>query len=98
MPKANPGDPIYEALTKKGLELPEHSSQIGSAIASDAHYDQIALFPGDVKQAFTGNKGVFDYDQVLFPDLFQTRGAKDYKTFAKYHISDHRTMWMEFQT
>ena len=98
MPKADPADPIYKALTKKGLQVPAHSSQVGSTITSDAHYDQIAFFPGDVQQAFTGNMGVFDYDQVLFPDLFQTRGAKDYKTFAKYHISDHRPMWMELRT
>ena len=98
MPKADPADPIYKALTKKGLQVPAHTSQVGSSIASDAHYDQIAFFPGDVQQAFTGNMGVFDYDQVLFPDLFQARGAQDYKTFAKYHISDHRPMWMELRT
>ncbi len=98
MPKADPADPLYQALTQKGLQVPAHSSQVGSSIASDAHYDQIAFFPGDVKNAFSGGMGVFDYDQVLFPDLFQTRGAKDYKTFAKYHMSDHRPMWMEFRT
>jgi len=98
MPKADPADPLYQALTRRGLQVPAHSSQVGSSIASDAHYDQIAFFPGDVKNAFSGSMGVFDYDQVLFPDLFQTRGAKDYKTFAKYHISDHRPMWMEFRT
>ena len=98
MPKADPADPLYQALTTRGLQVPAHSSQVGSSIASDAHYDQIAFFPGDVKNAFSGSMGVFDYDQVLFPDLFQTRGAKDYKTFAKYHISDHRPMWMEFRT
>jgi hypothetical protein len=26
MPKSEPGDPIYNALTKLGLELPEHST------------------------------------------------------------------------
>src|SRR5205085_6871242 len=98
MPKADPADPLYQALTRRGLQVPAHSSQVGSSIASDAHYDQIAFFPGDVKNAFSGSMGVFDYDQVLFPDLFQARGAKDYKTFAKYHISDHRPMWMEFRT
>ena len=42
MPKADPADPIYKAVTKKGLQVPGHSSQVGSSIASDAHYDQIA--------------------------------------------------------
>ena len=36
MPKSEPGDPIYNALTKLGLELPEHSTQIASAIARSA--------------------------------------------------------------
>ena len=32
MPKADPADPIYKALTKKGLQVPAHSSQVGSTI------------------------------------------------------------------
>ena len=81
MPKADPADPIYKALTKKGLQVPAHSSQVGSTITSDAHYDQIAFFPGDVQQAFTGNMGVFDYDQVLFPDLLGPwrQGLQDFR-------------------
>ncbi len=35
-----------------------------------AHYDQVAFFPGTTQHLFTGRKGVFDYDVVLFPDLF----------------------------
>ena len=40
LPKAEPGDPIYETLTDRGLHLPEHSTQIGSTIQTDSHYDQ----------------------------------------------------------
>ncbi len=54
MPKREPGDPILDALARLGLELPEHSSEIGSNLQSDKHYDQIAFFPGDTKQRFTG--------------------------------------------
>lgn len=46
MPKKEPGDPIYDALTKRGLVLPQHSSDMGSNLAGDSHYDQIAFFPG----------------------------------------------------
>ena len=46
MPMSVPGDPIFDALTKLGLEIPDHSSQIGSSIMSDAHYDQVAFFRG----------------------------------------------------
>ena len=95
MPKAEPGDPIYQALTAKGLELPGHSSKVASAVVSDAQYDQIAFFPGATKQSFTGNKGVFDFDQVVFPTLWQQSQA-NFKTYIKYYLSDHRPMWAEF--
>jgi hypothetical protein len=39
-------DAIIGALTSKGLELPAHASEVGSNLASDKHYDQIAFFPG----------------------------------------------------
>ena len=58
LPKTEPGDPIYNALTKLGLELPAHSSQNASNLANDAFYDQIAIFPKTTQEAFTGNKGV----------------------------------------
>src|SRR5262245_45722833 len=38
MPKNQQGDPVFGALTKLGLELPAHSSEIGSSIASDNHF------------------------------------------------------------
>ena len=97
MPKTDPNDPIFKALTKLGLELPDHSTQIASAIASDHHYDQIAFLPGKAKQAFTGRRGVFDYDGVIFRSLWQTRPAKDFKAYCRYYISDHRPMWVEFR-
>jgi len=39
MPLATPGDPILDALTKLGLEIPDDSTQIASSIMSDSHYD-----------------------------------------------------------
>ncbi len=96
MPKAMPGDPVFEALTAKGLELPDHSSIIGSSIASDAQYDQVAFFPGSTATKFTGKKGVFDYDKVVFPDLWESRGQSDFNAYLRYYLSDHRPMWVEF--
>lgn len=46
LPKVQKGDPIYDALVARGLSLPEHSTQIGSSIATDSHYDRVAFFPG----------------------------------------------------
>ncbi len=89
MPKAEPGDPIYKSLTKLGLELPEHSTQIASSISSDARYDQIAFFPETTKRCFTGQKGVFDYDAVIFPDLWgDGNNKKNFRTYLRYYISD----------
>jgi endonuclease/exonuclease/phosphatase family metal-dependent hydrolase len=96
LPKAQPGDPIYEALTKRGLHLPEHSTQIGSSIASDSHYDQVAFFPGETQQEFTGNSGVFDFDGALFRTLWEERTPQEFFSYVRYYISDHRPLWVEF--
>ncbi len=96
MPKSKPGDPIFNALTKYGLELPEHSTQIASSIANDAQYDQVAFLPETTKDCFTGRKGVFDYDKVIFPELWQDgNNRKNFNAYLRYYISDHRPMWVE---
>ena len=46
LPKATPGDRIFDALVSLRLNVPPHSSQIGSAIASDSYYDQIVATSG----------------------------------------------------
>ena len=99
MPKSDPTDPIFKALTAKGMHLPEHSSILGSNLAGDANYDQIAFFPGETQSDFTGNHGVFDFDKVVFPDLWDNgKGKKKFTSYVKYYLSDHRPMWMEFKT
>ncbi len=95
MPQAGPGDPIYDALTRRGLEVPGHSSLIGSSIATDNRYDQIAFFPGKTRDAFTGAIGVFDFDGVVFPTLWNERGQADFNAYLRYYLSDHRPVWMQ---
>lgn len=96
MPKCDPSDPIFKALTKLGLDLPEHSTQIASSISSDANYDQIAFFPETSQDRFTGLKGVFDFDTAIFPDLWNDgTNQKDFKAFLRYYVSDHRPMWVQ---
>lgn len=73
-----------------------HSSQIGSNIKNDEHYDQIAFFPGTVPDAV--NSGIFDFDGALFSYLWDTRPDNDHADFfayMRYYISDHRIMWLE---
>ena len=95
MPKTGEGDPIYKALTARGLELPLFSTVMGSNLDSDMHYDQVAFVPGPTREDFTGNTGVFDFDKVVFPDLWQ-RSPRDFKTYVRYYLSDHRPLWAEF--
>lgn len=97
LPKVEPGDLIYLALRKRGLRRPLHSTRIYSNLSNDKEYDQIMFFPGHTKQDFTGNMGIFDFDGALFPDLWQTRTAKQFKSFLRYYISDHRILWAEFK-
>ena len=94
MPKKDTSDPIFRALTSRGLQLPEHTSEVGSSLASDKHYDQIAFFPGATKNCFR-QMGVFDFDAVLFRRLWERRGKADYDRYVRYYISDHRPLWME---
>jgi endonuclease/exonuclease/phosphatase family metal-dependent hydrolase len=96
MPNTDDTDPISKALRSKGLELPLHSSEMGSNLNSDKHYDQVAFFPGATRADFTNGKGVFDFDKVVFSDLWQ-RSKKDFGTFVRYYLSDHRPLWVEFR-
>ena len=97
LPKAEPGDPIFKALTKRGLFLPAHSSQIGSSIVGDNHYDQMGFFPAETQSDFTGNTGVFDFDGALFRQFWATKTPAQFFAFMRYYISDHRILWSEFK-
>ena len=98
LPRAAPGDRIFDALVSPGLQTPPHSSQIASAIASDNQFDQIAFFPGPTAQRFTGQCNVFDFDGALFQDLWTSRSRAQFLSYVRYHISDHRPLWVELQT
>lgn len=100
MPQAKPGDPIYEALTRRGLRVPKHSTEMGSSIKKDRHYDQLAFFPpGESRRALVKASQVFDFDGALFKSLWQNpeRTDDDYFNYVRYHISDHRLLWAELQ-
>jgi endonuclease/exonuclease/phosphatase family metal-dependent hydrolase len=98
LPKQAAGDRIYDTLVARGLHVPPHTSQIGSAIASDSYYDQIAFFPGATTDRFTGASNVFDFDGALFQDLWQQRPGSPFLSYLRFHLSDHRPLWAEFRT
>lgn len=94
IPMAKPGDSIYDALAKRGLSVPEHSTRMGSAIATDAQYDQVAFFPS-LKRKVAAS-GVYDYDGVIFPELWQ-QSESDFQAYCRYYISDHQPMWVQMK-
>ncbi len=57
MPKAAPGDPIYDALVARGLELPDHSTTIASSIVNDAQYRRGRVLPRRHGDALHGEQG-----------------------------------------
>lgn len=105
IPLVVPGDQVYDALRKRGLRRPEHSTRVASNITNDKNYDQIMFFPGQMKQDHTGKIGIFDFDgavfQALWNQLIQNHGAgngkKRFRTYLRYYLSDHRPLWAEFR-
>lgn len=91
LPKVEPGDPIFAALTSKGLRLPRHSGQVGSNLAGDMYYDQIGFF--DDTRLDEGGVRTFDFDGAVFPALWQSRSEADFRAYVRYYLSDHRPVW-----
>lgn len=97
LPKADPANPIFKALTKTGLELPKHSTEIGSNLAGDKHYDQVAFFPTGAGACFSGKAGVFDFDGGVFAALWASKTPVQFRSYIRYFLSDHRPLWAEFK-
>lgn len=95
LPKASPGDPIYDALTKRGLNVPDHDTRIPTNVSGSKDYDQIAVTPG-LKSKIV-DMGVFDFDGAFLPNLYNTGPLSYWRRCAKYYISDHRPLWMQYQ-
>jgi endonuclease/exonuclease/phosphatase family metal-dependent hydrolase len=92
LPKITPGDPIFDALTSKGLRLPMHTAQVGSNLAGDRYYDQIGFFDST---RLVGGVKVFDFDGAVFPALWRSRSEADFRAYVRYYLSDHRPVWCQ---
>jgi endonuclease/exonuclease/phosphatase family metal-dependent hydrolase len=96
LPELSDDDPIYKTLTSRGLELPTHKSAVGgSSRDGHKHYDQVAFFPGETSE-FAERVDVFDFDNAVFADLFKARSLKQFLSYVRYHLSDHRPLWAQF--
>ncbi len=101
LPKIEPSDPIFQALTSRGLvlrrpELREHLSVVGgSSLGGHNHYDQVAFFPSETTELMRSD--VFDFDNMIFRGLWdnQDRTEDQFLSFVRYYVSDHRPLWAE---
>ena len=98
MPGFEDDDLIYQELTAQGLTIPDHrTNYVGTNLAGDKFYDQIAFFPSRTGEDFNNRMGVVDFDSALFRTLYDrdTNKANFYK-YMRYYIADHRPLWAEF--
>jgi len=77
------GNIVYDALTSRGLVTPPHSTVVGSSIASDNRNDQVAMFP-ETSRKWLVNIGVFDFDAVVFRDLWERKGQQVFNEYGRY--------------
>lgn len=92
-----PGDAAHQQLVELGMMVPDHGSHVvRTNYAKDRHYDALAFFPARTADGFTGTLGVFDFDNVVFPDLYAEDPVSFYK-YLRYCLSDHRPLWVEIQ-
>lgn len=87
---------VYKALKAKRLILPQHSTAMGSNLAGDKAYDQVAFHAGTMQDAYTGKSGVFDFDRAPFFGAAWNTSPDYFDTSIRYHIADHRPLWAEF--
>jgi len=88
---------VYRALKANRLIVPKHSTAMGSNLAGDKNYDQVAFQAGGLQDSYSGKSGVFDFDHTpFFADAWHT-GQDYFNAAVKYHISDHRPLWAEFR-
>jgi endonuclease/exonuclease/phosphatase family metal-dependent hydrolase len=98
LPEVSPNDPIHKALTKRGLVLPEHRTEVGgTSLGGHHHYDQLAFFPGETKE-FNETIAPFDFDNALFQALWNPNRPDPFLAYTRYYVSDHRPLWAEFRT
>ena len=94
--KADGGNIVYDALTRKGLLLPAHATQVATAIASANQYDQVAIYKS-TSDRYDVDTGVYDFDQEIFAAHWSPKKKKAFQAYLRYYISDHRPMWVRLK-
>jgi hypothetical protein len=58
------------------------------------------VFPGAVEDAIE-RVGIFDFDGAVFRDLWGSGARRErqrFQSYVRYHLSDHRPLWMQLRT
>ncbi len=100
MPEPEESDEICSELMNNGLAVPKHGTNLlGTNLAGDKHFDELAFFPAQTGSDYSNNMGVFDYDNAIFKDLWddvdKNKKLKFFQ-YIRYYIADHRPLWAEF--
>ena len=67
--------------------------------SAEAQAGQLVMsFPGPTQDQFTGAMSVFDFDGALFRDLYGSHTRTQFLAYMRFHVSDHRPLWVEFKT
>ncbi len=77
----------------------------GSNLGNDKTYDQIALAPTSLRGKVS-QFGVFDFDNAIFSsnwdaleaEMSHSKATARFASYVKFHISDHRPLWMQLRT
>jgi len=89
----NIDDPLFRAITSKGLRMPKAMRGThGSNLAKDKRYDQLLHYPRRTS-VFTDRGGVLDFYQSNYKNLLP--GIRLSKTEFTYQLSDHLPLWIQ---
>lgn len=88
-----------------GVDNTQLSHIGGSNLGNDKTYDQIALSPTALRGKVS-KTGVFDFDNAVFKSkwddlagsLTRSKAISMFARYTKFHLSDHRPLWMELRT
>jgi|Deesub1362A_J573_1020465.scaffolds.fasta_scaffold00073_11 endonuclease/exonuclease/phosphatase family metal-dependent hydrolase len=105
VPKLDHKDRVLKRLKQFGMAVADYSTRMGTNLEGVNHYDQIAFLPSETAENYKAQVGVFDFDKVLFSDLWKQtqppnpkRTEADFRSYVRYYISDHRLLWASFDT
>jgi len=88
---------LFDALTSKGLIIPDVIKDSGSNLDRTKHFDQIGYHEYDDSTIVFKKGGVIDFVGAVFPELGQNPlSSRRTRDQLKTKLSDHLPMWAEF--